>query len=178
MRFFRLLAVLVLVSVLSLTAAACGSVFDQSETPSENTDTIAADNSAAGTASAQQADNGSSADSSGKGETTQAVKTQDTSPQTDSEPITVTEEDKEAKIDKFIGKWLDTSDPSRFCVIKKTEIGYSYTDNESNFPAEVKDGVLMIHIEVEDAYAKGKVDETTGLLTITYGDQKSTFKKE
>lgn len=94
------------------------------------------------------------------------------------EEVTVTNEDKEANIDKFIGNWEDTSDSSRYCIIKKTEIGYSYSDNESTFPAEVKDGVLQINIEVDNAFATGEVDETAGTLTIKYQDTETVFQKK
>jgi len=93
-------------------------------------------------------------------------------------PVTVTEEDIKANIDKFIGIWEDTGDSTRYAVIKKTEIGYSYTDNESTFPAEVKNNILQIKIEVDNAIATGEVDEAAGTLTVKYKDLMSVLKKK
>jgi hypothetical protein len=118
----------------------------------------------------------SGTEAANKGE--QAATVQEASTQPVFDEVTVTEEDKAANIDKYIGNWEDASDPSRFCVIKKTEIGYSYSDNESTFPAKVENDKLMIHIEVEDAYAEGAVDETAGTLTITFNGESSVFKKK
>jgi hypothetical protein len=166
MKFIKHVAVILIALLLLSIFAACGSIFDDSETSLVDSST--------------SSDNGKNIDKSSQVAVAQeAAKEENKQAQAElQKPVTVTAEDKAANIDKYIGNWVDTSDETRFCVIKKTEIGYSYTDNESNFPAEVKDGVLNIHIEVDDTIAIGKVDETTGILTITYQDQDTTYKKK
>lgn len=168
MKFFKQLTVFIMITLLFSVVTACGSVFDGSETPSEYPATEEASNIDTKSKVVDKSNPVAVAQESAKEESTE----------TDFQPVTITEEDIASNIDKFIGNWVDTSDETRFCVIKKTEIGYSYTDNESNFPAEVKDGLLNIHIEVDDAYAIGEVDEKASMLTITYQDVKTTYKKK
>lgn len=167
MKFFKQLAVIIMILLMVSAFTACGSVFDDSETSFGDSDTVVSDSSTT------PADENTSTNNS-----VQAGSTVDESTQAILQPVTVTEDDKMANIYKFIGNWLDTTDDSRYCIIMKTEIGYSYTDNESNFPAEVKDGVLLIHIAVEDADATAKVDDATGILTVEYQDQATTYKKK
>jgi hypothetical protein len=112
----------------------------------------------------------SSENSSQNGQTAQTVQKFNT--------ITITDADKKAGIDKFIGNWQDISNPSRFAVIQKTDIGYSYQDNEGTNPVDVKDGVLRIHITLDDSVATGEIDSSTGNLTVKYMGSITKFKKK
>lgn len=171
MKFIKYLAVLLIAILLFSVFTACGSIFDDSEASQNDAGISASDNSDNKSKKIDKSNEVAVAQEKAKEDNKQAEEELQ-------KPVTVTEEDKAANIDKFIGNWINISDESRFCVIKKTEIGYSYTDNESNFPAEVKDGVLSIHIEVDDTYATGSVDEAAGTLTITYQEEKTVYKKK
>jgi hypothetical protein len=168
MKFIKLVAAMLLIVFSLSTLTACGSVFDDSEASFDNSDNGAVEDNTTKSKEIDKDDHIAIAQQSA----------QEESKQEELQPVTVTEEDKAANIDKFIGNWVDMADETRYCIIKKTEIGYSYTDNESNFPAEVVDGVLNIHIEVNDTFATGKVDEANGVLTITYEEQDTTYKKK
>lgn len=146
-------AVLLLVIVLLFSALSACQVFDGTEDSIEDSSEIVA----------------STADVSGSADQEKSPVFQE---------ITVSSEDKAANMDKFIGNWIDQSDSSRYAIIKKTDIGYTYSDNESTNPAEVKDGVLQIHIDVDNAIATGKYDDATGILTISYQGQEAQFKKK
>jgi hypothetical protein len=148
-------AVLLLVIVLLFSALSACQVFDGTEDSMDDSSAIEA----------------STVDSSGSDSADQ-----EKSPVF--QEITVSAADKAANMDKFVGNWIDQSDSSRYATIEKTDIGYTYTDNESTNPAEVKDGVLQIHIEVDNAIATGKYDEATGILTISYQGQEAQFKKK
>jgi hypothetical protein len=168
MKFIKLVAAIILVVFSLSILTACGSVFDDSETSFGDSDNGTVEDNTTKSKEIDKDDHIAIAQQSAKEE----------SKQEELQPVTVTEEDKAANIDKFIGNWVDMADETRYCVIKKTEIGYSYTDNESNFPAEVIDGVLNIHIEVNDTIATGKVDEASGVLTITYEEQDTIYTKK
>ncbi len=158
--------VLFISMVLLFSASSACSVFDGTDTPVEA--------SSAGTTDTAGQDGTAVNDIYGNETGTPVSSSENTAV---FQQVTVTEADKEANIDKFIGNWVDQSDSTRYAIISKTDIGYSYSDNESTFPAEVKDGVLQIHIEVDDAVATGQYDDATGILTIKYQDTETKLKK-
>lgn len=98
-------------------------------------------------------------------------------PVQDVEEEAVPTPDPKLNADSLIGRWVDINSDERFAKITKADAGYQYEDNDGQYSAEFKDGVLKVKVSDSDT-ADVYFDVKTGHMFATYLGETLEYSKQ